>query len=374
MDSGSRSSRGGGASDAVGVVDLTGKKTILSEGWNTAMSLAWHPTTGEIWFSAREGGSSSGVIELYAVSLSGVRRTVAQTPQLLIVRDIARDGRVLAQSDDWPMTMMCLPPGAAHEVDLTWLDFSAGRALSDDGQDLLFTEGGAGAGSKGGTYVRKTDGSAPAVRLADGQTAQDMSPDKRSVLQVWPDRLVLLPVGPGESRTIQDKGLEYRRANWFPDGKRLMIEAAAPGRPSRVYVRDLDNGPPRPVTPEGTARGELSPDGKLVAAVETKSGQWALHPIDGGEPRPIAGIQTGESVIRFDASGTSLFLASEGLPLRIDRLDLASGKRSAWKQIVLADPTGADSIANVQLTPDGKSYCYNFMRALSRLYLVENLR
>jgi hypothetical protein len=41
---------------------------------------------------------------------------------------------------------------------------------------------------------------------------------------------------------------------------------------------------------------------------------------------------------------------------------------------VLADPTGADSIANVQLTPDGKSYCYNFMRALSRLYLVENLR
>ena len=91
-----------------------------------------------------------------------MRRTVAQTPQLLIVQDIARDGRVLAHSDDWPMTMMCLPPGAPREVDLTWLDFSAGRALSDDGRDLVFTESGAGAGAKGATNIHKTDGSAPA--------------------------------------------------------------------------------------------------------------------------------------------------------------------------------------------------------------------
>ena len=352
---------GRGRIDDVGVVDLTGKKTILSKGWNSATSLAWNPTTGEIWFSAREGGGRMGVIELYAVSLSGVRRTVAQTPQLLIVQDIAHDGRVLAQSDDWPMTMMCLPPGAPREVDLTWLDFSTGRALSDDGRDLVFTEGGAGAGAKGATYIRKTDGSAPAVRLGDGQTAQDLSPDKKWALQVWPDRLVLLPVGPGESRTIQDPSLEYRSAMWFPDGKRLIVEASAPGRPSRVYVRDLDGGPPRPVTPEATAGARVSPDGKLVAAVDTKSGRWALYPVEGGEPRPVPGIKPGESVIRFDAGGTSLFLASEGLPLRIDRLELDSGKRTAWKEIVLADPTGADSIGNVQLTPDGKCYCYSFI-------------
>jgi Tol biopolymer transport system component/predicted Ser/Thr protein kinase len=363
-----------GQLDAVGVVDLAGKKTILSEGWEPAVSLAWHPTTGEIWFSAREGAGRTGVIELYAVSLSGVRRTVAQTPELLIVQDIARDGRVLARSDDWPMNMMCLPPGAPREVDLTWLDFSNSRALSDDGRDLVFTEGGAGAGAKGATYIRKTDGSAPAVRLGDGLTTQDLSPDKKWALQVWPDRLVLLPVGPGESRTIQDPSLLFRSARWFPDGKRLIIEAAAPGHPSRVYVRDLDGGPPRPVTPESTAGARISPDGKLVTAIDTKSGQWALYPVEGGEPRPLPGIQRGESVIRFDAGGTSLFLASGGLPLRIDRLELDSGKRTAWKEIVLADPTGADSIANVQLTPDGKCYCYSFIRNLSRLYVVENLR
>ena len=96
--------------------------------------------------------------------------------------------------------------------------------------------------------------------------------------------------------------------------------------------------------------------------------------MEGGESRPVPGIKPGESVIRFDAGGTSLFLASEGLPLRIDRLELDSGKRTAWKEIVLADPTGADSIGNVQLTPDGKCYCYSFLRNLSRLYVVDNLR
>lgn len=38
------------------------------------------------------------------------------------------------------------------------------------------------------------------------------------------------------------------------------------------------------------------------------------------------------------------------------------------------DPTGVDSISSFQLTPDGRSYCYSFMRSLSRLYVIEGLR
>ena len=60
--------------------------------------------------------------------------------------------------------------------------------------------------------------------------------------------------------------------------------------------------------------------------------------------------------------------------MRIERLDLASGNRSFWKEIVLSDPTGLDHIRGVQLTPDGACYCYTFMRSLSRLYAVEGLR
>jgi hypothetical protein len=360
---------------AVGVVDLAGKKKILSAGWEIVQSLAWHPVTHEIWFSARKKTVSIGVVELHAISPSGAERLVAQNPQLLIVEDITRDGRVLARSDDWPETMMCLPPGAPREVNLTWLDFSQGLALSADGQDLLFMEGGAAGGATGGVYLRKTDGSSAAVRLGDGwNSRQDLSPDKKWVVQVLADRLNILPVGPGESKTLQDAGLQYVRAVWFKDGKRLLLAATSPGHGPRMYVRDLSGGPPRPVTPEGVAAGRVSPDGKLVAAADMKTEKWALYPVEGGQPRPLLNIRGGESVSGFDEKGENLYLVSGNLALHIERLELATGKRSSFRDITPADPTGVAEISALQLTPDGKSYCYSFMRSLSRLYVVEGLK
>jgi hypothetical protein len=51
-----------------------------------------------------------------------------------------------------------------------------------------------------------------------------------------------------------------------------------------------------------------------------------------------------------------------------DRLDLGLGKRSSRKE------TGTDSINTVQLTSDGKCYCYSFMRNLARLFVADGLR
>ena len=90
---------------------------------------------------------------------------------------------------------MCLPPGAQRELNLTYLDFSQGVSLSDDGRDLLFIEGGAGAGAAGGVYLRKTDASTAAVRLGDGwNDKQDLSPDRKWVVQAAGDHLNLVPL------------------------------------------------------------------------------------------------------------------------------------------------------------------------------------
>ena len=360
---------------SVGVVDLAGSRKILSSGWEIVSSLAWNPSTGEIWFSARKKDASIGVVALHAVSLSGAERLVAQTPQLLIVQDVARDGRVLARSDDWPETMMCLAPGASREVDLTWLDFSEGVALSADGQDLLFIEGGAGAGATGGVYLRKTDGSAAAVRLGDGWNgSQDLSPDRKWVVQAEPDRLILLPVGPGEPKTIQDKDFKYARARWFPDGQRLLIRARAAGGGARLYVRDVSGGAPRAISPEGVLDWRLSPDGKLAVAADAKTGRWTLYPTDAGEARPLPGVREGEGIAGFDATSSAVYVVSGDLVLRIERLDLATGKRAFFREISPSDRTGVAAISALQLTPDGKSYCYSFMRSLSRLYVIDGLR
>jgi hypothetical protein len=364
-----------GASDRfeVGVVDLDGRQTILCSGLDIVTSLAWHPRTGEIWFSAREREARFGVIEVQAVSLSGKRRVVARAPTLLVVEDIAPDGSVLVRSDDWPTTMTCLPPGGSREVDLSWLDFSTDVALSADGRDLLFKEGGAAEGATGGIYMRRTDGSDAAVRLGSGKNVRGLSADRKWVLQVSPQKLVLLPVGPGEAQTIRDESFEYRDAAWFPDGRRLLIEAGEGGNPSRLYVRDVAAGPPRPFTPPGFAFDALSPDGTLVVA-RRSDGSRVLVTFDGGEAQPLNGLEPRDGVLSFSSDRKSLFLVGRGLPLRIDRFEIATGTRTLLKEIALADPTGVDRMFSVQITPDGACYCYSFMRSLSRLYAVEGLR
>ena len=360
---------------ALGVADLAGKKRILTSGWEIISSIAWNPVAKEIWFSGRKKANQIGVVELHAVSLSGKERLVAQNPQLIIVEDIAPTGRVLARSDDWPETMVCLASGASREADLTWLDFSESVALSDDGQDLLFSEGGAGAGATGGFYMRKTDGASAAVRLGDGWLLRAaLSPDKKWVAQIVDGGVNLVPVGAGESKAIRDKDIRYARPMWFPDGKRLLLAGSNPGRPPRMWVRDLETGPPKPITPEGIAAGKISPDGKLVAAANMKTEDWALYPVDGGEARPIAGARPGDEVLGFDDKGQSLNVYSGGLKLRVERLDLATGKRTFVREVTPADPTGVTRISSLQMTPDGRAYCYSFMRSLSRLYMVDGLR
>jgi hypothetical protein len=168
--------------------------------------------------------------------------------------------------------------------------------------------------------------------------------------------------------------MRYRRAMWLAGGKRLLLTGESAGRPVRMWVRDAEAGPPRPLTPEGVASGRPSPDGKLVAAADMKTEKWALYPVDGnGDPRPIVGMHASEEVIGFDQTGLGLNVYTKGLKLRVDRLDLATGKRSLVREIAPSDPTGVTRISTLQMTPDGRAYCYSFMTALSRLYMVDGL-
>jgi hypothetical protein len=56
------------------------------------------------------------------------------------------------------------------------------------------------------------------------------------------------------------------------------------------------------------------------------------------------------------------------------RLDTASGKKAAWKQLVPADSAGIDHIAPILMSGDKKSYVYGYSRILSDLYLVTGLK
>jgi hypothetical protein len=118
----------------------------------------------------------------------------------------------------------------------------------------------------------------------------------------------------------------------------------------------------------------VSPDGKWVLGLNP-NGLRQLFPVEGGDARPIPGIQANEGLDVFTPDGKSIYVHNfAGLPCILTRIELASGKRTVWKQLFPADSAGVDSIGGILITPDTKSYTYSYPRTLSDLYVVEGLK
>ncbi|MDQ2979818.1 MAG: hypothetical protein M3R62_11410, partial [Acidobacteriota bacterium] len=358
------------------LVDRAGRKKALSESWASAQGVAWSPGGKEIWFTATPF-ASMGRRALYGVTAAGRRRVIAESAGTL--HDVSRDGRVLLARDSVRARMVVLPPGETRERDLSWLDGTAPMNISTDGTTLLFHEGIEGGGGTGTVYVRKTDGSPP-VRLGEG-SALALSPDKKWALAtpLAYSELILLPTGAGQPRRLDRGPIEsYQSARFLPDGKRILFSASEPGRRSRLYVQDLVGGGARPLTSEGAGGGfrgvVVSPDGRFATGPASGS-RFARYPVEGGSPLPITGIAEGEVPVQWSADGRSLYLYRVGdVPARVFRLDLLSGRRELWKELIPPDLAGTNVILNLQIARDGKAYAYDYGQVLSDLYLAEGLR
>ena len=367
---------------SVAMVDLKGNKKVLTGEWFTVQGLAWSPEGKEIWFTASKTGTDR---TLYAVTLDGKERMVLRLPGALMLLDIAKDGRVLLMRASWRRELIGVSGSDLKERELSWLDYSYPADLSADGKTLLFDEEGGGGAlsySKSGglsyaVYIRKTDGS-PAVLLGEGG-ARALSPDGKWVITVTqgsPWQLKLLTTGAGEPKDLTNDNISHAFAHWFPDGKRVLFSGNEPGKGVRLYVYELASGKSQAITPEGVngTRFVISPDAQWVAGIGPDQKGY-LYPVGGGEPRVINGLIPGEQPITFSSDGRSLYLYQPGeLPAKVDRLDLQTGKRTPWKQLMPSDPAGVENIGPILLTPDAKNCVYGYHRMLADLYLVEGLK
>jgi serine/threonine protein kinase len=357
---------------AVTVLDLHGKKRVLSRGWRAAGNLVWAPKGDEIWFGGIKAGINSA---LYAVSLDSKERTVAEIPAPMVLDDITRDGRVLAVTADSRVGISFLSPGAKEERDLSWFDASYIYDVSSDGTTILFVELSYGEPRNVAIYLRKTDGS-PAVRLGDGNRPA-LSPDGKWVMCIRSQgpltKLMLLPTGAGEARSIGTEGINYERVEWFPDGQRILFTGYELNHRARTFVQDLREGKLTPITPEGMTASHISPDQKYLTIAT--GDKLSLLPTAGGEPKPIASLEPGESVVRWSGDGRYLFLSKLEEPslLKIRQLDVSSGRKKLWKELKTPDPVGV-SISKVMMTPGGEAYAYSFQRDITSLYLVKGLK
>ena len=358
---------------SVATVDSAGKKTTLSNGWDSIQGLAWSPGGDEIWFTAtRTGGDRS----LYAVNLSGKVRILARVPGELTLLDVGREGNVLLTRGIDRAGIVGLAPGESKERDLSWLDWSTPGDLSADGKAVLFSEAGEGGGPKYAVYLRKTDGS-PAVRLGEG-TGVALSPDEKWAVarpNTAPAPMILLPTGVGEAKPLTQDSINHVRARWLADGKRLVFTGNEAGHGLRLYVQSVEEGKPRPLSPEGMNSTFVpSPNGELVAAIGPDHKVYT-YPINGGEPRLIPGVQPDEAPTGWSSDGRTLFVFRYGeIPARVVQIDLATGQRKPWKDLDPADAAGIDTISGIMMTADAKGYVYGYIRTLCDLYLVEGLK
>jgi dipeptidyl aminopeptidase/acylaminoacyl peptidase len=360
----------------VHVVDLDGRAKSLSGGWESAWGLAWSPRREEIWFTAVESRKGSA---LHAVSLDGVVRPLIAGAGRLAIQDIAADGRALLTQNTAYREIIALPPGESTERNLSWLDWGIPLDLSSDGRVFVFGEQGEGGGPAYSVYLRRTDGS-PAIRLGEGYPT-GLSPDGAWVISIQPparDRLVLLPTGVGEPKPLPANGLNNLLASWFPDGRRILLLGNEPDRGARLFVTDSEGAAPRPITPEGVRSFGfgVSPDGRSVTAVGA-DGVVLLYDVDpsgGAAPRPVPGLAPGEVPLRWGSDGEALYVARrDEIPVRIQRLDLRTGRKEPWRTIAPSDPAGITGIRPILISSDGSSYVYGYLRLLSDLYLVAGL-
>jgi eukaryotic-like serine/threonine-protein kinase len=358
------------------VTDLKGHRTTLSSGWASEDGLAWSPSGEEIWFTAVQSGFSRAV---WAVNLAGKKRQILGVPGGFTLQDIAQDGRILATAGserlgmNWTGKVRELE--GAHE--LSWYEWTIAKDISADGQWVLFEESSEPAGDNYAVAIRKVDGSPP-IRLGDG-TGGGLSPDGKWAASVFtgnPERLTLLPVGPGQPRDVPLPTLEHLgngAVRFLPDGKRLVVDGDEPGRPGRSYVVDTSGGSPRAVTPEGTYAILPSPDGKYLAGA-TLTGV-TLFPVDGGNPRPVPETNVSDMPAQWSADSRALYVYRQGeMPLNLYRLDIATGKKDLIKQLIPDDRSGVVSIGPVVTNPAGSQYAYSYYQVLSVLYVVSGLR
>jgi Tol biopolymer transport system component len=361
---------------SLSVVDRSGKAMMtLSGDWSSLEGVpCWTPDGKEIWFTTSKAGEADA---LNAVNLSGKRRLVLRMPGSLELDDISRDGRVLLNHSGSVGVLMGRLSGEERERDLSWLDASVPADLSADGKTLVFTEAGEGGGAISSVYLRPTDGSPP-VKLGEG-SGLALSPDGKWVLASAPAGLVLLPTKAGETKTLKDdRFVSYGGAAWFPDGKRIVFAARGTSGQWRIYVRDLEGGESRPVSPEGftiqPGVKPLSPDGKLVVGAQGP-GKASIFSVDGGNPRPVAGLEAGDALFQWSEDGRALYVRKwrDDYPKkRVWLLDPVTGQRRIWMEIKPEEFIRATW--RLLLTRDGKSYVYGSQRILSALYLIEGLK
>jgi Tol biopolymer transport system component len=354
----------------VAVVDLKGKRTLLSDGYWGEEGIAWSTDGSTVYYSA---GTGYADFSIYAVTLDGKVRVAAQSAGGLVIHDIAPNGEWLATRDDLTRVMLSGVAGGS-ERDISWQDLSYPSAISADGRTVLFTESGTSAGNNYQVCIRGSDGSGVVVL---GEGGCDRSQRRR-------------PLGAGGHRTesrdrISDGPRETHRAPDEDARKRhrcALGERQAGADPGRRRGTGATSLPARRGRQRAAARHTNGNHGfRAVAGWNARSdhrrGSRLLDRGDGF----VVHAHRGERNIRQDRQRRGLERGWKDPLCRRShsRADLDRRRRSGHGSTPRRHRAGAEGVTGTLYFhradhSDGSAYVYDAVTYLTRLYTMKGAR
>jgi serine/threonine protein kinase/Tol biopolymer transport system component len=355
------------------VLEPSGALRTLSSGWEGEDGLAWASSGKEVWFSATREGQD---LSIHAATLDGRERQITSQPGAVRILDVSAAGEVLLSRYENRSRIDLFPQGMPPK-DISWLNYSWGPILSRDGSLIALTDQSTFGGNAYSVYIRKIDSAGPAVRLGAGFAA-DISSDNKWVIASEPNGgVAMLPIGPGESRTLHWDGINVSRAAFFPDSRKILLMAAH-GSGNRLYLTDIDGSTPRPLTGDFPFYYfvPISPDGRSFAYRD--HGQWMLQSIDGGA-KPLPGVAADEDVVRWGSDGKTVFVIGEGdKELTLYRVAVDSGRRELLQKLRPTAQVGLVSMRNVYFACDmdanGRTIGLSYETNVGTLYMANGMK
>lgn len=368
--------------------------------------LVWGPG-GELWVSQQVGDQT----EVWTLTLAGARRVLWRSQGTLQLLDVSREGRALLAQQTRRRSVYGLREGEPPR-DLSIQRSTQVRGLSADGRLVLLNESPVqdGGSPEDRCFVGPLDGGPPqslgkgygGAISGDGRwvSVDCGSVPLRDLDPAWLEAMkeagltrpedpkarvrytLFVPTGQGRPFAVAvPEGFEANPGftSLLPDGR--VLNNVLKGGKAGWVVLDRRGGPPvRVGAPDGdwlllASLYPLSPDAtRLILSQDARD--WLIQPLAGGRALPITGVQPGERVVGWSEDGRSVFVRTgyRELPLKVTRLDLASGARTPALTFTPQDPSGFLAFRDVFMSLDGRSCAASCQKKLSDLYLVEDLR
>ena len=360
---------------AVSMVDRAGQRTVLWDGFISVRGLAWSADGTEIWFTGTRGGVETAM-RVYAVTPAGRQRVVMASPAGMKLYDIAPDGRVLLGVEMIDRRVEALLAGSTEPRNVAIRESSTSQWLS---QRRLAPHD-----------LRSDDAALHRLRPAGGRRRAGRTRRRQLVRHLARRPLGARAAGDGRARAAAS---DRRRQD-----ARAAESRIAALRHRRVAARQPPRRPVRPAGGQAWTRICAGHRGRRAASVHrgrrdcapvvVAAGRARWEPRDrarrrrraGVLPRqrrahePVPGLRPGELPIRFSEDGRALLVArGNGLPWVVERMDIATGRRTPAIEIRAREAAGL-RLSIIDVTPDARHYVHSYSRLLTDLFVVKGLK